>query len=102
MSGMQGTINAAAFKGNLEMVKYCVANECPINEYACAYAAEKVISSASNTYEKKAKLLGIFILQLGLLKMVISTYSNILLSVSMINITEMRVRWQPRTATLTV
>ena len=26
------TINAAACKGNLEMVKYCVANECPINE----------------------------------------------------------------------
>ena len=27
-----GTIEAAAKKGNLEMVKYCVANECPINE----------------------------------------------------------------------
>ena len=26
--------------GNLEMVKYCVANECPIGEYACANAAE--------------------------------------------------------------
>ena len=24
------TINAAAEQGNLEMVKYCVANECPI------------------------------------------------------------------------
>ncbi len=34
------TINAAAFKGNLEMVKYYVANECPIDEYACACAAE--------------------------------------------------------------
>ena len=34
------TINAAAEQGNLEMVKYCVANECPINEYACACAAE--------------------------------------------------------------
>ena len=34
------TINAAAEQGNLEMVKYCVANECPINEYACARAAE--------------------------------------------------------------
>ena len=33
------TINAAAYQGNLEMVKYCVANECPINEYACARAA---------------------------------------------------------------
>ena len=26
----EGTINAAAEQGNLEMVKYCVANECPI------------------------------------------------------------------------
>jgi hypothetical protein len=34
-----GTINAAASQGNLEMVKYCVANECPVNDYACAYAA---------------------------------------------------------------
>ena len=36
----EGTINAAAEQGNLEMVKYCVANECPIDEYACAIAAE--------------------------------------------------------------
>ena len=34
-----GTINAAAEQGNLEMVKYCVANECPINKWACADAA---------------------------------------------------------------
>ena len=34
------TIDAAAYQGNLEMVKYCVANECPIDEDACAYAAE--------------------------------------------------------------
>ena len=34
------TINAAAEQGNLEMVKYCVANECPIDEFACANAAE--------------------------------------------------------------
>jgi len=33
------TIIAAARQGNLEMVKYCVANECPINEFACARAA---------------------------------------------------------------
>jgi hypothetical protein len=33
------TICAAAFKGNLEMVKYCVANECRIDKYACANAA---------------------------------------------------------------
>ncbi|CAL6380073.1 unnamed protein product [Bathycoccus prasinos] len=34
------TICAAARQGNLEMVKYCVANECPIDERACAEAAE--------------------------------------------------------------
>ena len=33
------TINATACQGNLEMVKYCVANKCPINERACAFAA---------------------------------------------------------------
>ena len=34
------TIQAAARQGNLEMVKYCVANECPMNERACAFAAD--------------------------------------------------------------
>ena len=33
------TIDAAAFQGNLEMVKYCVANKCPLNLWACARAA---------------------------------------------------------------
>ena len=33
------TIRTAARHGNLEMVKYCVANECPNDENACAYAA---------------------------------------------------------------
>ena len=33
------TIHTAAEQGNLEMVKYCVANECPINAEACACAA---------------------------------------------------------------
>ncbi|CAL6383391.1 PREDICTED: similar to predicted protein [Bathycoccus prasinos] len=33
------TIHAAARQGNLEMVKYCVAKKCPINVFACAYAA---------------------------------------------------------------
>jgi hypothetical protein len=35
------TITAAANHGNMEMVKYCVANECPIDETACARAAWK-------------------------------------------------------------
>jgi hypothetical protein len=34
------TINMAAKQDNMEMLKYCVANECPIDEWACAYAAE--------------------------------------------------------------
>ena len=33
------TIDAAARQGNLEMVKYCVANKCPIDTSACACAA---------------------------------------------------------------
>ena len=35
----EDTINAAAEQGNLEMVKYCVANECPVDEEACTRAA---------------------------------------------------------------
>ena len=34
------TINPPARQGNLEMVKYCVANECPITVWACAFAAK--------------------------------------------------------------
>jgi len=34
------TIGEATSQGNLEMVKYCVANGCPMDEYACAGAAE--------------------------------------------------------------
>ena len=37
----EDTINEAASHGNLEMVKYCVANKCHIDEWACAYAAYK-------------------------------------------------------------
>ena len=49
-------------QGNLEMVKYCVANECPINEMRVHVLPKTVISSASNTYAKKSKRLGIRIL----------------------------------------
>jgi len=37
----EGTISTAVLQGNMEMVKYCVANECPIDFLACAYAAWK-------------------------------------------------------------
>jgi len=33
------TVNTAAHHGNLEIVKYCVANECPVDEDACESAA---------------------------------------------------------------
>ena len=35
------TINEAIALNNLEMLKYCVANECPTNEHACESAAAK-------------------------------------------------------------
>ena len=54
------TIDAAALQGNLEMVKYCVANKCPIYEDACDMCClQKVNSRYSNTYAKKRKRLGI-------------------------------------------
>jgi len=37
----EGTIDRAAYQGNLAMVKYCVENGCPMNEVACYYAAEE-------------------------------------------------------------
>ena len=35
------TINAAVSQNNMEMVKYCVANQCPIDAFSCRNAAEK-------------------------------------------------------------
>ena len=40
VSGMDGRL-CGRRQGNLEMVKYCVANECPIDERACARAASE-------------------------------------------------------------
>ena len=48
-----------------------------------------VISRYSNTYAKKSKRLGIMILPIWRLEVVISTYSNILLSESMIQYSEL-------------
>ena len=36
----ESTINEAASQGNLEIFKYCVANKCPIDCGACAWAAK--------------------------------------------------------------
>ena len=84
------------------MVKYCVANECPIDEWTCACAALEGHLEILKYLHEEAKAPWDSGLPLGRLKMVISTYSNILLSVSMINITKLRVALQPRTATWTV
>ena len=86
MSGIERTINAAAEQGNLEMVKYCVANECPIDEWACAYAALNGHLECLKYLREEAKAPWDSDCLIGRLKMVIFTYSNILLSVSMINI----------------
>ena len=40
MSGMYGRFIRPHYKVIGKWFKYCVANKCPINEYACEYAAE--------------------------------------------------------------
>ena len=84
------------------MVKYCVANECPIVTYACAFAARGGHLECLKYLHEEVKAPWDLILPLGRLKMVIFTYSNILLSVSLINIANMRVVDAARTATWTV
>ena len=95
------TIKAAARQGTLEMVKYCVANKCPIDERACGWAAFnghlEILKYLCE--EGKAKRLGILKLPLRRLKMGIFIYSNILLSVSMMDIPKWNVSLRPRTAT---
>ena len=58
------TITAAAIQGNLEMVKYCVANECLSMSERVHMLPKTVISRYSNTYAKKPKRLGIRVLPL--------------------------------------
>ena len=85
------TIMTAAHQGNLEMVKYCVANECPIYERACACAAENGHLEVLKYLREEAKAPWDSETAAWAAEMVISTYSNILLSVSMINMTKLRV-----------
>ena len=97
------TINVAAEQGNLEMVKYCVANECPIDERACEYAAKNGQLEVLKYLREEGKApWDFFLLPFWRLNMVISTYSNILLSVSMIIITNGRVGVRPIRVTWTV
>ena len=101
VSGMKGRLMGRT-QGNLEMVKYCVANECPIDELACAYAARNGHLECLKYLREEAKAPWDSRTAYGRLKVVISTYSNILLSVSMINMSEMRVSLRPRMVTWTV
>ena len=84
------TIRTAAYQGNLEMVKYCVANECPINTWACTRAAQNGHLEVLKYLREEAKAPWDSETAAGR-QMVISTYSNILSSVSMINMTKVRV-----------
>ena len=95
----EGTINMAAKQDNMEMVKYCVANECPIDEWACANAAENGHLEVLKYLREEAKAPWDSGTADWAAKMVIFIYSNILLSVSMMNITKTRVCLRPRTAT---
>ena len=95
------TINTAAQQGNLEMVKYCVANECPIDEDACGLAADGGHLECLKYLHEEVKAPWDAVLP-GAAQMVIFMYLNILLSVSMINLTNMRVSGRPCSAAWTV
>jgi len=79
------TINAAAKQGNLEMVKYCVANECPIDAWACANAAGHGHLECLKYLHEEVKAPWDAGTGIWAAEMVISTYSNTLLSESMMN-----------------
>jgi len=49
------TINRAAEQGNMEMVKYCVANKCPIGTWACAKAAKNGLLECLKYLREEAK-----------------------------------------------
>ena len=69
--------------------------KCPIDDVACAYAADGGHLEVLKYLREEAKAPWYSETAIGLLKMVIFTYSNTLLSVSMINLTKMRVEMQP-------
>ena len=62
MIGMKGRLRAQS--SNLEMVKYCVANECPIDKMR-VHAAENGHLECLKYLREEAKRLGIFVLPIG-------------------------------------
>jgi len=86
VSGMIETINAAVNQRNLEMVKYCVANECPIDKWACTNLLPQGHLECLKYLHEEGKAPWDSDTADWAAQMVISTYSNILLSVSLINI----------------
>ena len=51
----EGTINAAAEQGNLEMVKYCVANECPIDDVSVCICCRKRSSRGTQILTRRSQ-----------------------------------------------
>ena len=51
----EGTINAAAVQGNLEMVKYCVANECPIDDVSVCICCRKRSSRGTQILTRRSQ-----------------------------------------------
>ena len=94
VSGMNGRLMRPQVQGNLEMVKYCVANECPINRERVQRLPENGHLECLKYLREEVKAPWDSELPHWAAEMVISTYSNILLSVSMINIRR-RVGMQP-------
>ena len=96
------------YQGNLEMVKYCVEQRCPIETSmgVCRSCQKTVISRYSNTYAKKAKHLGCDYCRLLGLRFPkwSSPHTEIpfVERVSMVNLTKdaCKKRKQPRTARL--
>ena len=59
------TSRRAAYQDNLEMVKYCVANECPIDKNACANAARNGHLEVLKYLRRRQSTLGFGSCQLG-------------------------------------
>ena len=89
-------------QGNLEMVKYCVANECPIDDGACANAAENGHLECLKYLHEEAKAPWDLELPLGRLQNGHLHILEYLVERKYDKYDDMRVSMRPRTATWTV